>query len=309
MKKSVRLAREMCAGMSVCFGLTSIVGLAMHRSTALAQSLNSAVPKFEVAAIKPCKPDDMRFGTEPPTPGRIKVNCLTVVSLIRQSYVLFADGRLNPPGKLMAVEKAPAWAESDRYAIEAKAEGSPSQGTMLGPMMQALLEDRFKLKIHAENRDVPVYFLVVARDGAKLQKSQADSCVPIDIDHPPVQAPGKALLHLCKMPRVTADGFDLRGATLADLCRSISGRAGRDVIDKTGITGTYDFQMQLTPGARGPATPPPPPPSGEPPMQEDVDDHTAALQEALQKFGLNLKSSKGPGHFLVIDHVEKPSDN
>ncbi len=243
------------------FGLSfarKLAALAIVGAPAAHAQVAPAALKFEVASIKPCAPGG-RSGVGPPSPGRLTVNCFTVMGLIRNSYIHFANGNMTPPGRRVVIEKGPAWIDSDLYTIEAKAESTPGQGTMLGPMMQALLEDRFKLKIHAETRDVPVYALTAGKAGSRLQVSQAGSCVSLDIDHPPpLPQSGQPFPPICKMARITSDGFDVRGVTLPEFCLSLSGRLDRDVIDKTGIAGTFDFHVALAPGA--PATPAPPPP-------------------------------------------------
>ena len=86
--------------------------------------------------------------------------CTTVQHLIQQAYGLFADGRMNPASSL-AVTGGPAWATSDLYQITANS-ATPSRGMMNGPMLQALLQDRFGLRFHRETREIPVYALTVA---------------------------------------------------------------------------------------------------------------------------------------------------
>ena len=112
--------------------------------------------------------------------------CTTVQRLVQQAYGLFADGQMNP-GSSLTVVGGPAWITSDFYEIDAKAEGPQGHAMMNGPMLQALLEDRFKLKIHRETRDVPVYALTVAAGGLKLEPFQG-SCTPRDFDKPPSEA-------------------------------------------------------------------------------------------------------------------------
>jgi len=245
---------------------------------------------------------------------------MTVLGLINQSYVLYANGRLAlPGGRFVPIEKGPAWINSDRYTIEAKPEGTPSQGTMLGPMMQALLEERFKLKIHTETREVPVYNLVVTKGGPRLTMSRPGSCLSFDIEHPlPPPKPGQSLPPICGMARIANMGFEMYGATMPELGVQLSRGLGRDIIDKTGIAGTYDIQVALEPGAAGvfsPPPPPPPPPGGggsqqpAPDNQPDTTDSFLVAQAIAQKLGLRLDSAKGPGPVLFIDHVEKPSEN
>lgn len=277
--------------------------------------------KFEVATIKPCKPGPGLRSNSSPTPGRVSVNCINLMFLIRQAYVMFANGRLNPPGRNIPIEKAPAWIDSAFYSIEAKAEGSPASGMMMGPMMRALLEDRFRLKIHSETREEPVYVLTVAKDGPKLRPAPPGSCALLDYDHPAAPLPpGQPVPPVCKFARVTGRGFDVRGVTLSEFAETLAGRLDRDVIDKTGITGLFDFDFVMFPGASGatfgsapgtagPSAPPAPPPPPDPSGLTDPGGPFAAAQAALQKLGLKLASTRGPSRFLVVDSIERPSDN
>lgn len=279
---------------------------------------SAAVPKFEVASIKPCAPsspmvNNLRGGT----PGRVTLGCMSLRALITNSYVFYANGRWNQPGpRIVPIEKRPEWADSYLYTIEAKAEGSPSQGTMRGPMMQALLEDRFHLKLHTEFQEIPVYALTVAKGGPKLQASQEGSCQPMLSDQPAsISAPGQAPLPICGMLQIANNEFRVRGATMADLAVSLSRRLDREVIDKTGMAGTFDIRVPLGSGLAGVVAPAPPPPPGgavDPAAQANPTDPTDffdAAQSIAQKLGLKLERSKGPGRILVIDHVERPSEN
>ena len=173
-------------------------------------------------------------------------------------------------------------------------------------MMQALLEDRFKLKLHRENREIPVYELTVDKGGPKgLKTTQDGSCMVIGHDDPP-PGPGEPFPRLC-------GGFvgdDLNGSTMANLCRQFSVLTDRDVIDKTGITGVFDFHLESlwensAPADRAAGSNNPP----GPPIRPDPADVFVAARTALKKFGLKLEPAKGLGEFLVVDRVEKPSEN
>jgi uncharacterized protein (TIGR03435 family) len=205
------------------------------------------------------------------------------------------------------IKGSPAWVNSDRYVIDAKTEGPTAPEMMRGPMMQALLEDRFKLKIHRESKEIPVYELTVAKGGPKLQPYQEGGCIPRDKWTPP--APGKNVPHsLCG----GLGGPNVLGTTLAQFCRNLSNISDRDVVDKTGLAGMFDLYFDLPPAA---------PPVGDsagvgapaatplPPSHADSEDLFAQFRSALPKLGLKLEPAKGHGDFLVIDHVERPSGN
>jgi uncharacterized protein (TIGR03435 family) len=123
------------------------------------------------------------------------------------------------------------WASSDRYTVAAMVGEPVSRELMNGPMMQALLEDRFKLKLHRETRGYPVYELTVASNGPKLQASKDGNCVV------PCGAVVKSAPN---------GGIEMRRMTIADLCQQFSASADRDVIDKTGITGVFDIHFDLS---------------------------------------------------------------
>jgi uncharacterized protein (TIGR03435 family) len=257
-------------------------------------------PKFAVVSVKPCKAEGGRSGgRESASPGRLRENCVTVSKLIRQAYVEYASGRqaiLAP----VPTEGGPGWIDSASYEIDATAEGAPGFAMMRGPMLQALLEDRFQLKIHHESRDVPVYALTVAKSGPRLQTTKPGSCVPLD-DSLPTPYP-----QFCGLPKRGDPGLHLIGATMADLCKILSAPeiSDRQVIDKTGITGMFDIQLpgpgEIMRGSSDPAAPA---------TAADPSSSFAALQTAVEKLGLKLERAKGPGEFLVIDRVERPSEN
>ena len=158
--------------------------------------LSTPLPQFEVASVKPCpKQAEGGRGTRKgdgrqSSPDRLHLTCQTLLSMIQWGYINFADGRFNPLGSI-PLSGGPAWINSDLFTIDAKAESPQSRGTMNGPMLRTLLQQRFNLKIHIELREVPVYALTVARGGAKLQPSKRD-CLPFDSEHPDVPLePGK----------------------------------------------------------------------------------------------------------------------
>ncbi len=127
-----------------------------------------AQPKFEVVSIKECKARD----PAPPSnssPGRLSLGCWPLWRLIAEAYDTYASGKVDPLKLLFPrpLEAAPSWIDSARYTIDAKAESPQSGAMMRGPMMQALLEDRFRLKIHRETREVSGYLMTVAKGGLK----------------------------------------------------------------------------------------------------------------------------------------------
>ena len=192
------------------------------------------------------------------SPDRLSINCRTARSFVRTAYVL--DGGFNPTLDI-PIEGGPAWLDSERYQIVAKADGTPGQETMLGPMLRALLEDRFKMKVHRETREVPVYALTVAKSGAKLQSAQEGMLrgflSTLSKAAPPALESGQktfcGLAHGHRAgPNVT---LEVLGATVDEFSKAFGASwigLDRIVINKAGIKGTFDFHMEFAPGEETP---------------------------------------------------------
>lgn len=273
----------------------------------------SATPKFEVASIKPCEEAGLARssnggGARAFSPGRLNLPCLSVMALIDRAYLAWAGGRLRVWPPQLAIEGGPAWINSAHYRIEAKAEGPQSRGAMNGPMLQALLEDRLKLKVHRETREAAVYALTVAKGGARLQPFREGSCIKVEFDAlPRPPALGQPEPVLCGMSEVTAKGYRLYGTSIAEFATEFSDRLDRPVIDKTGIVGLFNINLELPAtdlypaSAAGDASTP-----SEPADPFSMFD---SVRAAVRKLGLRLDPAKGPAQFLVIDHVERPAGN
>jgi uncharacterized protein (TIGR03435 family) len=204
------------------------------------------------------------------------------------------------PGSSLTVVGGQAWTTSDLYEIDAKAQGPEGHSMMNGPMLQALLEDRFKLKVHRDTRKVPVYALTVAEGGLKLEPFQG-SCTPRDFDKPPSEAD-------CGTGQRWSDELDMKAETLADLCAGLSVLLDRHVVDETGITGRFNITLKLPPEDHEllnrprslPATSDPTAPA--PPSVP-----FNGVKMAMKTLGLNLEPTDGTSEFILIDHIEKPS--
>jgi uncharacterized protein (TIGR03435 family) len=293
------------------------LGLAAFVAPVVIGVLNvaAATPKFEVASIKPCEP-----GHGPVsyviTPGMLKAHCLTVKGLIGTAYVTNAEPGAGTTFLRDAVTGGPAWLSSDTYDIEAKAEGNPSGPVMAGPMLRALLEERFKLKLHRETKQIPVYELTAAKSGFRLKPLPQGSCTPsapfeIEPQGLTQNEARAAAAQRCNWALgVNGRGqMNIHAATLDQMAAQFGHMLAidRPVVNRTGIPGIFDFHLEFTPGENVPhvgfrddgAPEPAAPESAGPSI-------FTALQEQL---GLKLEPAKGPGEFLVIDHVERPSEN
>jgi uncharacterized protein (TIGR03435 family) len=274
----------------------------------------AAAPKWEVASIRPCDSSGPqgrsggRSGGSPSSLGRLNLNCAPVGRLIEEAYGIFSNGR-GPNWNHFVFEGVPAWANSERYTIEAKAESPQGYVMMQGPMMQALLEERFKLKIRREIREVPVYNLTVVKGGPKnLQPSKPDSCIALDWDHMPPPTKG---VEFCEMigrgvaRDATVGSFQVFGITMPKFAEGLGALLDRNVIDKTGISGKFDIKVPIP---LEDLTPPPPDDASPPRAVQRYRDDEIVFS-AMRQLGMKLESAKGPGEVFVIEHVERPSDN
>jgi len=207
------------------------------------------------------------------------------------------------------IEGGPAWINSDLYTIEAKAEGTPGEGVMKGTMMRALLEDRFKLKIHVQTTEIPVYVLTAAKGGVKMPRAQEGSCTPLDITQFPPPELGAGARY-CRTNLGQRKGrnvtVDIEAMTIDDFCKTSLMFMDRPVINRTGVLGLFGFQMLYAideTSSRGYR-------NGQGISDQPADDPPApSIFTALQGLGLKIEPAKGPREFPFIDSIEKPSAN
>ena len=238
----------------------------------------NANPSFEVATIKPSKPDDQRKAF------LVRGNRFQIINETLSEMISFAYGV-----HAKQVIGAPDWVEKDKFDIDAKpdGEGAPSEKQWKG-MLQKLLVERYKLTFHHDKKELSVYVLSIAKSGPKLTKSEGD----------PNGLPGLFFRAL--------GALNVRNATMADFAGLMQQAVlDRPVLDQTGLTGRFDFTLNWTPddsqfGGMGAKIPPPTDSATAPPNLY------TAIQEQI---GLKLDATKAPADVLVIDHVEKPSEN
>jgi uncharacterized protein (TIGR03435 family) len=178
---------------------------------------------------------------------------------------------------------------------------------MEGSMLRSLLEERFRLAIHRETRQLPAYLLTVAKTGPKLQPSREGSCTPyVTGAPPPTTKPGEPRPDYCGFQRTAMGALNGKAVTMAELAKTLSrsytSMLERNVIDGTGLTGKFDIHLTWAVDPAG---------AHNGAIDNTASDATGpsiftALQEQL---GLKLESTKGPVEVLVIDHIEKPSGN
>jgi uncharacterized protein (TIGR03435 family) len=237
-----------------------------------------ANPVFEVATIKPSKPG---------TPGKgfgVRGRHFSTKNTSVSDIITFAYGV-----HARQITGGPAWLETDKYDLDAQpdGEGQPND-KQWKTMVQKLLADRYKLTFHREKKELSVYAIVVGKTGPKLTKSEGD----------PNGLPALFFRRLGMLPA--------RNATIADFAGLMQAAVlDRPVVDQTRLPGRYDFTLTWTPdefqfGGQVANTPAPPGNAEAPP------DLFTAMQQQL---GLKFESTKAPAEVLVIDRVEKPSEN
>jgi uncharacterized protein (TIGR03435 family) len=321
-----RVAGELNLAKRAALAVAGIVALALPvmvgilNAPAIRAQSSAGTLKFEVASIKPCGKDmgpSKQKGNAPArasiSPGTLNTGCDILanasagppVGLIQRAYGRLGIGRVSL-GSAPPVTGGPAWIYSDFYSINAKAEGNANEALMAGPMLQGLLQDRFKLQLHRASKEIPVYALTVAKSGSKLLPFKEGSCIAVDFTKPPIPPPPPGQKNcdaLVGGRRGSNTRLEAQAITLDYFSKLLSLVLDRPVIDKTGISGKFDFHLsylvdQTTPGVLLPDLGP-------------SDDTPAAsiftvLQEQL---GLKLEPAKGNREFLVIDHIERPTEN
>jgi uncharacterized protein (TIGR03435 family) len=265
-----------------------------------------AKPSFEVVSIKPSAPANNGIRLVVPRGDRYRMVGVKLGLLLTQAYSL-------PAGQLQIIG-GPSWIDTDRYDIEATPDCSrgalPPEQLQL--MVRSMLEDRFQLKAHMETRELPIYNLVATKDGPKLKRSEdqtppalgapLQACTPVNTTQAPALPPatGPVRGRLSIIPNL--NGFTVQGTAMpiANLANALEIQAGRPVIDRTDIKGLYDFKFTFSSeGLQG--TPFGPVPAAADPVP--------SLFTAIQELGLKLESTKGPVEVLVIDSVQKPTEN
>ncbi|MBZ5636105.1 MAG: TIGR03435 family protein [Acidobacteriia bacterium] len=237
---------------------------------------------FEVATIKPAATDQAGRYIRMQSVNRFYAKGFTLNALVAAAY------SLTP----RAISGGPPWADSDRYDILASTPGDiqPKLDEQMA-MLRRLLTDRFQLTFHRESKELPVFAITVAKGGPKLKPSTAPpGALPYLINT--IYPEEKGGVHVL---------LPARNATMMQLAammqRAVVDRA---VVDNTGLSGTYDFDLEWAPDESQFA--------GQ--LQRSVESTKPSLFTAMQEqLGLRLEATKGPVAALVIDRVERPSEN
>jgi len=298
MRRSVLIPMPCFSALTfACFAATGLVfTMSPRRVAAVAPTQTGATPPtFAAVSIKACagRGAGGGGGNQTVSPGRVVEECMSPMSLVQEAYLHFANGRVHPPwtARPRLISGGPDWMKFDRYTIEAVADGVPPGPMMLGPMMQAVLEERFKLKVHRESKEVPVYDLSVASTGAKVSPFQEGTCAPVDWTQipPPPLGPGQRRCNAGSTFQSTKVVWDVEAMSLDEFAAMFGGFLDRPVVNTTGIVGLVSFHLEYDQGSPG-------------------DLMTSTVFAAFkQQLGLELRPAQGHLDLLVVDHVERPS--
>ncbi len=257
----------------------------LANAPAFAQADNSPKLAYSVTSIKPSNPDghangffSMPWGA---VTDRFTARNMNLAGLLRAAYGVplgAEDSRITG---------APAWAKSEEFDVDAQIDGatvealkklSPEQRLLAQQqMLQQLLADRCKLAAHHETRDLPIYTLVIAKNGPRLQSAK-----PGEKYTSTLSGPGRV------------QSLTAQAATLVRLVQRLEVALGRPVVDKTGLTGEYDCKVEWT--------------------SDDGQDGSSDLPSSIftameEQAGLRLVAGKGPVEVIVIDRLERPDAN
>lgn len=277
--------------------IRTIGGLITCAACAAVAQTAAPPPAFEVASIKPAEPQTMgrmmiRMGGDP---GRVDYQNVSLKDVLARAYDL---KRYQISG--------PVWLDTERYDIVAKVpDGVPKE--QVPAMLQALLMERFQMKVHRETKELPVYELTVGKNGPKLEKAEDSAATG--------GPPGGRMM--ISTDASSGASMEVQGATLSAFSDMLSNMLDRPVLDRTGVQGYYNIKLKISmddlagmkrdmamadPGATVR-------PGGD---SNPAPDSTPApsLFGAVEQLGLKLESRKAPVEFLVVDRAEKtPTEN
>jgi uncharacterized protein (TIGR03435 family) len=236
-------------------------------------------PAFEAASVKPTDPN--RVGsTFNFAPGEVQIGGGTLRLIMEMAYDLRTFQILGGPG----------WLDADRYDISAKNDAvlkdldKDRRNAEMRRRLQTLLAERFQLKIHRETRERPEYTLVVAKGGSKLRE--------------PTPGMDNGISRGCGLMKGTR-------TTMSNLATVLSRQVERPVLDRTGLNGRYDFELNYSPDSGCGSHQP----DGDTPNSDTLTDRPSIFTAIQEQLGLKLESIKGPVEVIVIDRVEKPGPN
>jgi uncharacterized protein (TIGR03435 family) len=295
-------------------------------SMAIAQSMaapNGAAPAkpltFEVVSIRPANPDSKpSFG---PTPDGFRMINHPLIGLFQIAYVPTGTGD-SGFFRGSRISGAPDWlSRTERYDVVAKVAEADMTEWQKQPLQPKMLRAMLKAAAHIDNKEMPVFDLVLAKNGPKFKAAETSNPAELHGKHPgSIMSPDGSVV----LPGGGMRQMSFFGASIGTLTPILSYLSGRLVQDKTGLTGKYDLSIQMSFNSLGPAIDsamaqagspvdvlpaPPPPPGMEGSSGPPADSEPAIFTVVREQLGLRLEPAKGQVETLVIDHVEKPSEN
>jgi len=260
------------------FASAALAGVSLSAQPSAPQAVSTSTHRlaFEVASVKESKPDQEggRFGFRPG--GMFATSNWPLSALVKAAF------RHEPPLLASQIVGLPEWVSETRYDITAKTSSDDAPrdaGSPLAHMdeyIRSLLEDRFALRTHIEEREMPVYALVIASGGSKLRPA-LDCSKPVNL--PKCNARNG--------PGHIAGGHML----LTNLLATLAGQVDRPVVNRTNLEGSFDIDLQWNPA----------------PLTNATDERPSIFVAVQEQLGLKLESTRGPVDVLVIDHIDRPT--
>src|SRR5215467_5229066 len=268
--------------------LVAVVALLVPIALVDAQT---TLPTFEVASVKPNKSGTTQANIGAP-PNGVNIVNLPLRGIIQLFF------QINQPSKVIGI---PDWTITERFDINARAAG-PISADERRLMMQVLLADRFKLAARKEKREVTILALMLNRADGKLGPNLIENKTCILPNGARGETTPDPKTPVCGPKTGGAGRFLLVGQTMQQFTSLLALSLGRTIIDKTGLTARYDIDLsfaperQLPPGVEIPGTP--------------ADSNGPSIYTAVrEQLGLKLEQQKDQEEVLVIDHIERPSEN
>jgi uncharacterized protein (TIGR03435 family) len=268
------------------FALVWVAGRpADAQGTVAPSGVNQNDERFEAVSIRPSTSIEDRVNGSVQPSGRVTLRGVTPYWLILFSYNgIFTAER---------IAGEPAWSRNERYDIDATAAREPKDVRVL---LQNLLQDRFQFRAHTEMREIPVYTLLLARSDGKLGRRLRQAAVDC-ADQEGVrraEAEKKAGEFVCR-GRAGANSLSFRGLPIRNLVTALGSRVQRPVVDRTGLLGNFDIDLEWSPTLEA----------------TDVlgSDRVSIFTAVQEQLGLRLQADKAVQDVLVIDNVERPSEN
>jgi uncharacterized protein (TIGR03435 family) len=289
--------------------LMCVVTVPASRAQSPSQNVSSpqktADYEYDIVSIKPTDPDYDQTGNKIPIGIVYSADGFDAKSMRMWGLIINAFGV-----QTLSVVGAPKWWDTERFNIVAKTDGATADAMQKLPveqlklvrqrMLQKILTERFGLTFHHETKDMPCYVMTIGKGGSKLQQYSPDHAKPNDLqDFEGNRAANRFI--------IIGDELIGQSVTIGNFIAQLSLSLESPIVDKTGLTGAYDFRFKYFIDFL--AMPPSGPGNGGQPAIVRVDTKTPIIEAIQKNLGLKLESVKGPVELTVIDHSARPSEN